>query len=364
MKKKFDLTVILGSFGILLLLIFVIQSFTGGGNSNSARFSNKQYEIFFRLFEKLDYKIQKYYNSSIPKTENSVFFLFDYHTDDFDYVDKLVNKIKNGGDLFILGINSDFDPITSHRIVSKLIGNLTIKNEYSQDIQALTLEEAKVFEKDMNEDIILDSKNGPLMVKIKKNQGNIFLVSDSIVIQNKILHQFDYAIFWNNILKKYYKHNIYLLYKKMYYTSTNSPISVLFNNDLIFLTLQLLLIGLFFAFWKAKRFGNPIELDPFKRRTLTEHLLGVGVFYKKTKSLRIIDRINIQYFIIHLRKLLGFSTKKDFKSLVNNTSKLLKIKQDDLEILIREDYYSEIHLMEKEKNREKMIEKINQKRKK
>lgn len=50
-------------------------------------------------------------------------------------------------------------------------------------------------------------------------------------------------------------------------------------------------------------------VDPFARRTLSEHLKAVGQFYQKTDALRIIDEINTDYFKYKLSKKTGLHFK-------------------------------------------------------
>ena len=310
-KTRFNMVSYLGIAGIFFVILYFL--FANLSRNTAYQFQEHgEYSLFYKLYGNLGYKIENHYRPTLPNQKNSVLIYLDC-VPNKEELDKIIRQwVEPGGVLFIVGINSDCDPVSSAQISESSIQSIYTVNESSTNLMiGFTEQTFRYLSTDddfVMENVILSTEMGPLLYGITKGKGTVFVLSDSELLKDKHLCMEKVAIFFNSIFKPYFAKEFFVVrsdFREVVDTST--PVLVLFFKDrLIFVTLQLIWIMLLFFAWQGKRFGQPQLLDPYAKRTISEHLRAVGHFYQKTNAARIIDRINTGYFKHMINKLMGF----------------------------------------------------------
>ena len=115
-----------------------------------------------------------------------------------------------------------------------------------------------------------------------------------------------------------------------------NPVMILFQGNFLFLTCHLLLMGLVFAAWHGRRFGKPLQAEPFRRRSLRVHLAAVGNFYQKTGALQIVETLTSKYFIKRTKQLLNIKKSISRGELVEKLVEFTGESPDKLNVLLEE----------------------------
>jgi len=161
------------------------------------------------------------------------------------------------------------------------------------------------------------------------------------------------AVFFNEFLKPFYNKKIYI-YKNRYKLANDIPVlGVLFMGKLKYITIQLLIVWLFFLASKGIRFGKPLKYQKYIQRSLKTHLIAVGQFYKKASVTRLVDNISRSFSLFKLRQILKFgdSAKKRDEDFIEQLSKKAGAPRHEIEYLFisdqRTDSIARIFALEK-----------------
>jgi hypothetical protein len=321
-KFSIDLLPVMGIIGLALVILYFLLSTLNPGSAGEPP-TNDRYHLFTRLYKQLGYSIIEHYPRHLPKPRENMIIYFDYQENPKE-LKKLINHwVKKGGTLWIAGIEGDKDPISSCKLASSKLKTVYDRSTGAEEgsfvkktVVRLKGTETKHFAKDNKLDpdgILLESRQGPLCYKIPKGDGWIFALSDSSLLSNEFLQQDKAAVFFNRMLQPYFGRRIYTLRSDLLgqrnASKTIPVLALLFKDKLLFITLQILWILALFMARQGKRFGEPQLIDPYARRTLTEHLKAIGHFYWKTGNSGIVDEINGEYFKYMLGKLTGLQWK-------------------------------------------------------
>lgn len=316
-KQKIDILPILGIIGLVLVMLYFLLA---NLNQDAAGVppDRDPYFLFHKLYKKLGYSIIDHYPRQLPGPRGGLIIYFDYGGNKKELTKLRDQWVKNGGTLWIAGIEGDLDPISSNGLTSSRIktvyqGAGNAGPSSGKPVLKLKGKNVKHFLPDSDLDpknILLDSKEGPFLYKTVRGLGSIWVLSDSALLTNEYLRQDKAALFFNRLLQPYYGKRIYILRNDLSGGPKTIPVlALLFKDKLLFITLQLLWIMVLFMARQGKRFGDPQLMDPYARRTLSEHLKAVGHFYQKTGSLGIVDEINGEYYKYMLTKLTGLEWK-------------------------------------------------------
>ncbi|MCP4136812.1 MAG: hypothetical protein GY754_37930 [bacterium] len=408
--KKIDTKIILGIMGILFIAFYILAgSITQSPESDDGFFSEQyhRYDFFYKLFRNLDYTVRKYNKKELPGTENIVFF-FDYSEeaaeekndtktektektekkeaakknsskeelipDDFDfekskpkiekkpYKETLLKWAESGGTLFILGVDTETDPLSGKPIKEGSYKQIRIDSAISQDVKSLPMLSGKYIALPRNPyqvTKLLSTSNGTLLYRKPYGSGSIFILSDSALFANEHMKNEQAAVLVNNLLKPYFENTIYIVQRNLFSYSVSSPLVILFKSKMLYITLQIMLLCVLFVWWKGTRFGTPVHYRPNARRSLTEHITAVGLLYRKSQSMPIIEKINRSYFIYKVKKQLGLTRKVPLQTLVESIHRRTGMNKALLRKLVNlEDTTSGVQILQKEKKRRTILEKM------
>ncbi|NLW48111.1 MAG: hypothetical protein GXY86_12360 [Firmicutes bacterium] len=335
---KIDIVPVLGVTGLLIVLLYFLFVNLGGEplGDNGQR---GDYSLFYRLYKNLGYRLNELHTPILPKQQGDLLIYFDRDLEK-EELDKVIEEwVKPGGSLFVAGITGLRDPLTlakldASRIYSVYEQNQTgllrrIINFKGELIKHIANRSDLVGQK-----VILDSEQGPLLYQMTKGAGSVLMLTDSDLLKYDYLKEETTAIFINELIKPYFKKRIYIIWGD---TGRSSPsqtmpfLTLFFKDKMGFISLQLIWILLLFILWQGTRFGEPQLLDPYRKRTLSEHLKAVANFYQKTNSLKVLDQINLEYFIFKLNKITGWRFKSSNRpEELNNIVKYLGTVVPDL----------------------------------
>lgn len=309
---KIDIVQVLGALGLILAASYFLFINLGGEppESNGPR---GEYSLFYKLYNNLGYRLKELPMSALPKQRGDVLICFDRDLDNEALEEIIEEWVKPGGALFIAGITNSEDPLSSIKVNVSRINSIYARNRTG--LKYRIFEPKGEFLKHLaketdlsREKVLLDSEQGPLLYKTTKGAGSVFVLTDSDLLKNSYLKEENVAIIFNDLLKPYYWKRIYLIWPAGTGSSVSKEVPVLallFRDKMVFITLQLIWVMMLFILWQGTRFGEPQLLDPYRKRTLSEHLNAVANFYQKTNSIKIIDQINLEYFIFKLNKITG-----------------------------------------------------------
>jgi hypothetical protein len=267
------------------------------------------YFLFYKLFKQLGYKFQRWYEAGPPTrpAKNGCLVYFDYNGKDIDSMEPILNWVRQGNSLIMVGIHTPTDPIFSIAIGHGPAQHVSFSKELTSEPLTFSFHSGKYLKLQYSDNeyaVLLRSESGALVIRYKLGRGVVYLFPDNNIFINRNFINPDHAIFVNEFLKNLFNHSIYFHEYGTGVYRVKSPVMILFKGNLIFITLQLLLIGIVFAAWKSKRFGKPLHASPVKRRSLGVHLTAVGGFFQKTKAYKIVEYLVQKYFIYRINSIL------------------------------------------------------------
>jgi hypothetical protein len=319
-KRSIELLPVLGIVGLLfVILYFVLANIKVDPGKEPQRRS--EYYLFYKLYGRLGYKIGDHPFTTIPLHPGDMAVCFDYDGEQTVLNKGLQQWIERGGTLFVGGLKGKEDPFSSSPI--KAAPTRSIIRRRPQAARAAkepvlvrlngraSIQYFTATADVERHHVLLDSEHGPLIYAMKRGKGRIIVLSDSRLLTNDYLRKENLAVFFNQLMRPAFKQRIYILRQDIANRQKAVPLlALLFTGKLVYLTLQLLWILLLFIVWQGKRLGEPQLVDPFARRTLSEHLKAVSQFYQKTNALSIVDEINSDYVRYKLWKKTGVQWKE------------------------------------------------------
>jgi hypothetical protein len=298
-------------FFIFLYALYLITGREARLQKREGTFSKggSGYFLFYKLFKRLGYKFQRWYEAGPPTspTKNGCLVYFDYNGKDIDSMEPILNWVKQGNILIMVGIHTPTDPIFSIAIDRGPARHITVSKELTSGPLTFSFHSGKYLNpqyRDNEYAVLLRSESGALVTRHGLARGVVYLFPDNNLFINRNFINPDHAVFLNKLLRNLFNRSIYIHEYGTGVYRVKSPVMILFKGNLIFITLQLLLIGIVFAAWKSKRFGKPLHAEPIKRRSLGVHLAAVGGFYQKTKAHKIAASLRQKYFIYRVKSIL------------------------------------------------------------
>lgn len=375
-KLKIDILPVLGIIGLLLVMLYFLLSNLNQGSTADDPSSRDPYYLFTKLYKNLGYPVINHYPRRLPKPREDLLIYFDYDGNRKELKKILTRWVNQGGTLWIAGIEGNTDPISTSELAGSNIktvygGIMNAEAGPSKGKPVLKLKGkyVKHFLKNSDLDssnILLYSGQGPLLYQTTQGTGSVFVLSDSVLLTNEFLRQDKAAVFFNRLLRPFFGKRIYVLRSGLSGGPKATPIlALLFRDKLLFFTLQLLWIMVLFMARQGKRFGEPQLMDPYARRTLSEHLKAIGHFYQKTGSPGIVDEINLEYFKYMLTKITGLQwkdppTSEDIEKIKNhlgpNDSGITR--EQILDSLKKEPHITTSRLQTKAKGQERILKQI------
>jgi hypothetical protein len=184
------------------------------------------------------------------------------------------------------------------------------------------------------------------------NGGEIIYIADYHVFADKNILKDDNAVFLNNLLKKYYKDEI-IFDKYAGYASTQEKSFIEMSGfPFIFMQLAILFIVFFLAYFK--RFGSPLDMDLYKKRSVVRHLESVGYFFEKCRKDDIIVKIFDQYFMERLLKIIKIRAS-DEKNFISDLEKRFGLSKEDMKLFY---FNNDNNIQENQIKREKFLRKF------
>ncbi len=361
--KKINTASVIGIVGLILVALYTVSQLARFDKTGS-KTRDSRYQLFYRLFKGLGYQTKHWSEEELPDSSGLILY-FNYEEANKVILEKLIHKVKDGGVLVLAGIESDHEPLQDKKVLSGRIGTLKVHESLSEDVGKLSTAHGRYFHSDMKGKVLLSFDDKPVLLETTSGKGKIYLLSDSSLFNDFHMADENVAVFINNLLKPYYEDKVYILHGKHYSGKASrkaedglTPIRMLFQGKLFFIAIHLILMGGLFILWKGKRFGQTLRLNPRSRRSLTEHLTAVGLFYRKAKSTHIVDHIQTQHFVFRLKKLLSIPYPSSEEVLIKAGTKGFNVNKETLTNLIKESHASESELLSREKEREKVIESI------
>lgn len=363
-KLKIELIPVLGIIDVLLLILFFLT--TNLTEDSTQHFQeNRPYSLFYQLYSRLGYRLRYQYLSTLPPQQGDMLIYFDCDLQKDDLDDLIKQWVKPGGGLFIAGMSGECHHTVE--VETSQIDTFYIKEK--SEIKSVLSSERKYkhFSKSNDlgtENIILYSEAGPLLYQTTRGAGRIFVLTDSLLLTDDYLKKEEIAIMVNDLLRPYYKKRIYLVRANLVQQDRNIPLlALLFKDKMFFISMQLIWLVLLFIAWQGIRFGEPQLLNPYAKRSLSEHLRAVGAFYQKTNALSIIEHINLEYFINKYAKATGYRFKTTFsqgelEKVVGEIEKIIpSLSRDQIRQCFQEDKRTTSgRIQNKERNRAVILE--------
>jgi hypothetical protein len=120
----------------------------------------------------------------------------------------------------------------------------------------------------------------------------------------------------------------------------------------IFMQLAILFIVFFLAYFK--RFGSPLDMDLYKKRSVVRHLESVGYFFEKCRKDDIIVKIFDQYFMERLLKIIKIRAS-DEKNFISDLEKRFGLSKEDMKLFY---FNNDNNIQENQIKREKFLRKF------
>ena len=282
------------------------------------------YFLFYKLFKQLGYKLRRWYEAGLPKKVGCLIY-YDYYPGGLeqDTVDAIVKWVKQGNFLFLVGIHTNTDPVFYRRVEAGPARDVKISKKLTSEPHAFSFSFSRCFEAKAGDEVLMSSESGALLIQRSLGSGRVYLFADNNLFVNRYFLNPYHAVFLNRLLNDYYTEDFYIY---EYGTRTSvykvkNAVMILFKGDLVFVTLHLFLLGMIFAVWKGKRFGKPLRAEPFKRRSISVHLVAVGGFLQKTKANKIVESLTRKYLIHRAKQLLNIKKNISIDDLVEMLSK-------------------------------------------
>jgi hypothetical protein len=187
----------------------------------------------------------------------------------------------------------------------------------------------------------------------KYNNGQIIYISDYFIFSDKSILKEDNAMLLNNLLKDYFKEKI--AFDRVFeMPKIEQKKSFIFMNNFPFLFMQIIIISLIFFLTFFKRFGQALDFDKYKKRSIINHLISVGNFFQKSRTFQSIVRIFDQYFFERIQNIIKFKSIND-QNMLNNISKRFNLTAEEKELFIKDNIPK---IFEIQKRREIFIRKL------
>jgi len=339
----------------LLLYVFILLTgdpSAGGGRNSSFNQGERGYFLFHHLFVQLDYRLQRHFQSQAPEGRGCLIY-FDYFPSGNDQLQPLLDWVKKGNVLYMVGIFQDRDPIFSRKIQAAVCDGivsktLTFSPRYVRSIK-----------KQEGDQVLLHSGSDVLVMGMQLGQGRVFLIPDNFLFVNSLFTNPNHAVFLNSLFAPYFNNNIYIYEYGTNVYKVKQPILILFRGKLLYITLQLMLLGLVFLLWRSKQFGKPRRFDSLKRRSLSNHLTAVADFYRKAGALKLVDSLSRNYFIYRARQMLNIKTKPTASQLSEKIAEHTGETPEMIKQLIVGGDVGEQSLLKKRKDIYRLLKKIN-----
>lgn len=315
-------------FFIFLYALFLVtgEEVPVQNRRNSFNKGGSGYFLFYKLFKRLNYKFERWYEAEPPGDFGCLVY-FDYYPRDKEILERILKWVRQGNILFLAGVNAGYDPVFSGEIASGPAREVKIAKTMGSETPQMTFSftNSRYLKPGPGDRVLLRSESGALAIQRPLGRGKVFLFPDNKLFVNRNFINPNHALFLNLVFKSYYRNDFYIYEYGTGIHKVTNPVLILFKGDLIFVTLHLLLTGILFAAWKSKRFGKPLRAEPFKRRSLNVHLAAVGDFYQKTRAAGIVESLTRKYFIYKIKHILNLkkniSTGELVEVLVKYTGK-------------------------------------------
>ncbi|MCP5054184.1 MAG: hypothetical protein GY940_43860, partial [bacterium] len=171
-----------------------------------------------------------------------------------------------------------------------------------------------------DDNVLLKNESGALLIKQDYGEGTVYLFADNRLFVNRYFTNPHHALYLNRILGYHFDRTFFFHEYGSGVEKVGSPLLILFKGKLLYLMIHLVLLGLIFVAWRSKRFGKPLRVEPFKRRSLNVHLEAVGGFFRKTRAVGIAAELNRKYMIYRVKHLLNLKRNISDKDLMEKLS--------------------------------------------
>ncbi len=209
---------------------------------------------------------------------------------------KTMNTISGPRDLLNISVNSS-DPLLKdvHRL--KIDGKSVIDSsnfEYT--------------DKEMEYSTILRVNGNSIIRKAVYHEAEILFISDGFMFSDKNILKEDNAVLLNNLFKDYYHSLIVFdetkaMKEQKRLMNLHKKESFLTMGSFPYIVLQLLILGIVFFLAHYKRFGNILDFNQYKKRSVRNHIQAVGNFLLNSGSNRALADIFDEYFFEKLARL-------------------------------------------------------------
>ncbi len=343
------------------LLLLGIRS-VNTENKQTSNTSHYGFSYIYRLLKELGYKVKRVSSYRIESGKNCFIMINNEFKNDVERK-QVLSWVKGGGVLFLIGEMGSERINSEYKLKTGSIQNISFKKGMGKDVKNLNYNYGSYFVGVSEENILVNSNQGALIIKVKTGKGVIFAAAGASFFNNGHIKKENAAVIFNNILGKYYdeKYNILFLEKAPEYRVDKNPVMILFRGRIFFITMHVILMVLLFCFWKAKRFGNAMSLNPYGRRKITEHIAAVGDFYRKAKKRNLIEKLEIDYFITVITNRLRISRSISAEALADRVSLHLKTcsRESLISLLTIDKNLDETELCKRRKKRDDILNKIN-----
>lgn len=309
MTKKIVIIVVISIILLSSILFFykfykIIKQFKPSEIDYNNSLNYNSYRVKDKLLNKLKYKIKKQYIIYEKEKYNLII------TEDYvENIDKWKDWLKDGKRL-IFFVKRDTFNIDIKKIKVKS------NNEFFDSVNYLTI--------NSNSDLNIKSKNIKILLKDNGkihigeeniNNGKIIYISDKIIFSDKLLFESDNAKFLNNLLKEYFNETIVFDYV-MSEKKEDKKESFFNSSDFRFFLLHIIGFIIILFLVNIKRFGNPIDLDIYKNRSIDRHIEAVSNFLYNTKNKNVIIKILDQFFFYRLKKIFRCNNDEDLLKII------------------------------------------------
>jgi hypothetical protein len=367
LRKLINTRIVIFIIASLLIALYTLLMITGysGVERDIRNTENKTFfgfYIFYKLMKNLGYKVEQW--DGLGTLRDGILIFFNYDESHHRFIPDIERWVRSGNTLFFMGLDSKTDPLFGYDIVQGEYSEVNINKKLQEDVEDISFQTTTYLEHGKNGEILIGNTEGTLLVEEKLGGGEVYILSDNSLFSNMHLRDRNVAILLNNLFKDYYERR-FSLYEYSTIIAT-SPILPLFSGRLFYITVHILLMGLIFLLWRAKRFGNPIRYKPFARRTLREHLTAVGYFYQKAHANRLVDKLDISYFTYQVKNILGIKRQVKVREIVRilQSRYTLDMEEKEIEELFQKaEDVSEKSLYRRRQERHSIIDHINRERK-
>jgi hypothetical protein len=201
--------------------------------------------------------------------------------------------------------------------------------------------------------VLLTVDNRVIIAKEIFNKGEIIYIADDTIFSDKNILKNDNAVLLNNLFKKYYPEKI-IFDKNIPQAETVSGINLFQIVNFRYLFIQILLFSVIFFLVYFKRFGQPLDRDLYRNRSVMRHLESIGYFFQKSGRNIIMVKIFDQYFFERLQKLIKVRVTED-KNFISEIKKRFDPENKDNRIFTQND---ESDILINQINREKFLKKF------